>query len=125
MPWWGCSHRFDRMRLRPMKRVVTGHDGDGKAIVAIGRRAAHCSRARRYCGHRFYELWNTSETPARVDNAPDVTLRPLRLQPAANGSVLRIVDIPPDSAEFLEQGPHAFGIFRDRCCPSLDCSAAP
>jgi mannose-6-phosphate isomerase-like protein (cupin superfamily) len=87
-----------------MKRVVTGHDVEGKAVVVMSGAPPTIHELAAIPGTVFYELWNTSQMPARVDNGPDVTLKPLRLQPAANGSVLRIVDIPPDTAEFLEQG---------------------
>src|SRR5580704_7358358 len=92
------------MSLRMPKRVVTGHDADGNAVVAMSGAPPTTLELAAIPGTVFYELWNTSETPARIDNGADVTLKPLSLRPAAHGSVVRIVDIPPDTPEFLREG---------------------
>jgi hypothetical protein len=48
-------------------------------------------------GLAFTEVWNTSSTPARVDNAPDPTVgRTPQTTPPAGGTIIRVVDIPPE-----------------------------
>jgi mannose-6-phosphate isomerase-like protein (cupin superfamily) len=92
------------MTLRAIKRVVTGHDAAGKAVMCMVGAAPTTVEIAAIPGTVFHEMWNTAGTPAAVDSGPDVTLKPLSLKPPANGSVIRIVDIPPDTVEFLAHG---------------------
>jgi len=90
---------------RPMKRVVTGHDAQGKAIVLSQNDCATVAHIDAIPGTYFYEIWNTGESPvALADTADDPTLKPLQLAPAPHGSVIRFVDIPPDTSEYLAHG---------------------
>jgi mannose-6-phosphate isomerase-like protein (cupin superfamily) len=50
-------------------------------------------------GTVFHEIWNSAASPAVLDNASDPTDKPLQLSPGALGSVIRVVDIPPDSQQ--------------------------
>lgn len=87
-----------------LQRVVTGHDSAGRAVVAMEGPPPTVLSLSHIPGTVFYELWRTGAMPVPVDNGADPTLGPLRLPPAALGSVLRMVDIPPDTPEFLAQG---------------------
>lgn len=89
---------------RPMKRIVTGHDAQGHAVVAMDGAPPNIVELNNLPGTVFYELWKTYTMPAVLDNGPDPTLGALRLAPTAGGTVVRIVDIPPDTAEFLAHG---------------------
>ena len=60
-------------------------------------------------GTVFHEIWATQGTPASVDNGPDPTLGPLVLSPPRHGTRIRIVDIPPDTEEFLREGLRRIG----------------
>jgi hypothetical protein len=90
--------------LTLMKRVVTGHDAQGRSIVVSAAAPPNVVQLEHIPGTVFYELWNTHEMPVPINNGPDPTLAPLRLHPVPGGSVVRIVDIPPDTEEFLAQG---------------------
>jgi hypothetical protein len=102
---------------RPMKRVVTGHDGNGQAVIISAAEPPNIVELQKMPGTVFYELWRTTESPAPVDNGPDLTLGPLRLPPTSGGTVFRIVDIPPDTTESLrrsaEEMKQAFGEIGD------------
>jgi mannose-6-phosphate isomerase-like protein (cupin superfamily) len=87
-----------------MKRVVTGHDAHGNAVIAIEGPPPVTPELSHIPGTVFYEIWNTNQMPVPIDNGPDPTARPLRIPPTPNGSVIRFVDIPPDTPEFLAQG---------------------
>ena len=89
---------------RPMKRVVTGHNTNGEAVVISAAAPPNIVELQKLPGTIFYELWRTTESPAPVDNGPDPTPGPLRLPPSGGGTVFRIVDIPPDTAESLRRG---------------------
>ncbi|WP_077035456.1 cupin domain-containing protein [Pelomonas sp. KK5] len=90
--------------LPPIHRVVTGHDAQGRAVVASDGSLPTVVEIAAIPGTTFHEVWATSATPAPVDNDEDPTLGPLSLPPPPNGTRIRFVDIPPDTPEFLAQG---------------------
>lgn len=90
--------------LPPVTRVVTGHDADGKAIAIEVGPPPHVAEIAAIPGTLFHEIWATAGSPARVDNGPDPTLGPLTLPPPPQGTRIRIVDIPPDTEDFLRHG---------------------
>ncbi|OGB14954.1 MAG: cupin [Burkholderiales bacterium RIFCSPLOWO2_12_67_14] len=92
------------MSFPPIHRVVTGHDADGKAIIASSGPLPTVVEIAAIPGTVFHEVWSTTATPAPVDNGADPTLGPLMLPPPQQGTRMRFVDIPPDTAEFLAQG---------------------
>lgn len=89
---------------RPLQRIVTGHNDEGKSVVALEGNPPTILELQHIPGTFFYELWSTTGTPAPVDNGVDPTTGPLVLPPPRNGTRVRIVEIPPDSAEFLQHG---------------------
>ncbi|MCS7006150.1 MAG: cupin domain-containing protein [Thermoleophilia bacterium] len=78
------------------RRIVTGHGRDGRSTI-LEDGAPPVSRS--VPGATFYELWRTSEAPAplapREEREP--TDRPLVVPPDPGGTVLRIVDLEPQS----------------------------
>ena len=92
------------MSFPPIHRVVTGHDPDGRAIVASEGPLPTVVEITAIPGTVFHEVWSTIGSPAPVDNGADPTLGPLMLPPPKQGTRIRFVDIPPDTAEFLSQG---------------------
>lgn len=92
------------MSFPAIHRVVTGHDADGKAVVASDGPLPTVVEIAAIPGTVFHEVWSTSGTPARVDNGADPSLGPLMLPPPKAGTRIRFVDIPPDTAEFLAHG---------------------
>ncbi len=97
------------MSFPPIHRVVTGHDADGKAVVASNGPLPTVAEITAIPGTVFHEVWATSGTPAPVDNGPDPTAGPLMLPPPKQSTRIRFVDIPPDSAEFLAHGAQRMG----------------
>lgn len=87
------------MNQPPVRRVVTGHDERGRAIIAMDGTPPTVIPFVAVPGTTFYEIWRTDSTPARIDNGADPTLRPLQLAPTPRGSVIRVLDIPPDSIQ--------------------------
>lgn len=92
------------MTLPRIHRVVTGHDANGKAVVASNGPLPTVVEVAAIPGTIFHEVWSTSGTPAAVDNGPDPSLGGLRLPPPKHGTRIRFVDIPPDTSEFIAQG---------------------
>lgn len=85
--------------LSPFKRVVTGHDDQGQAVVALQGAPAQSIAIKAVPGTVFHELWRTTQCPAHLDNAADPVTGPLQLSPPPAGSLIRVVDIPPDSVQ--------------------------
>ncbi len=92
------------MSLPPIHRVVTGHDSNGKAIVSTDGPLPTVIEVAAIPGTVFHEVWSTEGSPVQVDNGDDPTISPLKLPPPKQGTRIRIVDIPPDSEEFLAHG---------------------
>lgn len=92
------------MTLPQIRRVVTGHDQQGAAIISSDGPLPTVSELAAIPGTFFHEIWSTQATPALIDNGPDPTIGPLRLPPPPNGSRIRFVDIPPDTDDFLRNG---------------------
>ena len=68
---------------RPVRRIVTGHDAQGRSIVTEDRNApsVHTNPKRR--GYHLTQLWATDQTPA-VNSASPTTK--IRLRPTASPS---------------------------------------
>ena len=92
------------MPLPPIHRVVTGHDADGKAIVASNGPLPTVMEIAAIPGTVFHEVWSTAGAPAPIDNGPDPTVGALVLPPPKLGTRIRFVDIPPDTEDFLAHG---------------------
>ena len=92
------------MSFPPIHRVVTGHDADGRAIVASDGPLPTVVEIQAIPGTVFHEVWETRATPAPVDNGADPTTGPLKLPPPKQGTRIRFVDIPPDTDDFLAKG---------------------
>jgi len=81
---------------KPVRRVVTGHDASGKAIVLMDSEAPN--RKVRQTGLVSTLVWVTDETPADISGNADRAAREIGVPPPPNGSILRVVDFPPESA---------------------------
>jgi hypothetical protein len=86
-------------KLRPIRRIVTGHDGGGSAIILEDKAAAQVL-AIGVPEHGVTDLWKTSTVPTNNDVYTDPCVGRLALQPPQQGTVFRIVEFPPD-AEFF------------------------
>ena len=82
---------------KAFRRVVTGHNAQGRAIfVSDGSAPAVYDRGPGATA--VTELWETGATPASNAGNDDPTAgRPQRLPPPKNGSKFRVVEYPPDS----------------------------
>ncbi|PHR25441.1 MAG: cupin [Hoeflea sp.] len=85
------------MISKNVRRVVTGHDPSGKAVVLSDGEPPHVTRPEHQPGLAFHELWNTRATPSLV-TAQEAEPTDLHhdTAPPKGGTVIRIVDIPPE-----------------------------
>jgi len=80
-----------------VRRVVTGHDADGKSIFIADGEAPNMKEMGSGSGLAITELWETNRTPASNEGSADAGNRKPRLEPPKNGTVFRIVEFPPDT----------------------------
>jgi cell division septation protein DedD len=80
-----------------VRRVVTGHDKDGKSIFIEDRHAPNVMEMASMPGLALTDLWETTGSPADNSGSKDAAARPVRLEPPKGGSILRIVEFPPDA----------------------------
>jgi hypothetical protein len=81
-----------------VRRVVTGHDAEGKSVFLTDGPAPNVKEMAAMPGLALTDLWETKGAPARNEGTADNADRPVRLEPPRNGTILRIVEFPPDSA---------------------------
>lgn len=85
------------MAKATFRRVVTGHDDRGRAVIVEDGPPARVFDNLGEKGLVFYEVWNTRETPARIDRAGgEPAEERLTLAPPRNGTRIRVLDIPVD-----------------------------
>jgi mannose-6-phosphate isomerase-like protein (cupin superfamily) len=79
------------------RRVVTGHDPDGKSVVlSDGTPPQHHPMRGREVGADFYEMWNTTRVVPELTSMEgrEPSERDFTIMPVA-GHLLRIIDIYP------------------------------
>jgi mannose-6-phosphate isomerase-like protein (cupin superfamily) len=85
------------MITAPFRRIVTGHDEAGRAIIQEDARPPRAARIGGEHGPVFYEVWNTTDTPARIDRASGEPAEDgIQLSPPKNGTRIRVLDVPPE-----------------------------
>ena len=80
-----------------IRRVVTGHDKGGKAVVLSDGPvpAVHGNPIRP--GQISFEVWKTAAMPVPLaGEEPEPTTGPRTLHPPARGTLLRISEVPPE-----------------------------
>jgi len=78
----------------PTRRVVTGKDENGKAVVMIdGMASVH---ERKETGVAMSMVWVTDAMPAEVSFEADAAARKVGVPPPSNGTIFRVVEFAPD-----------------------------
>ena len=81
-----------------IRRVVTGHDRDGKSIFIMDGKAPNILEMKSMPGVALTDLWRTTTSPALNGGNKDAAAGRIKLEPPGNGTILRIVEFPPDAA---------------------------
>ena len=81
-----------------IRRVVTGHDRNGKSIFVEDRKAPNVLEMASMPGVALTDLWRTATSPASNSGSKDAAAGRIKLEPPASGTILRIVEFPPDKA---------------------------
>ncbi|MFL5847061.1 MAG: cupin domain-containing protein [Solirubrobacteraceae bacterium] len=85
--------------LPPVRRVVTGHDDEGRSIIVSDGPSPHSNAPAIVPELVARVLWTTESIPAsnagNADAAPAGVVPPI--SPAPGGTIFRIADFPPDT----------------------------
>lgn len=80
-----------------VRRIVTGHDAKGGSTFLSDGTARNIKEMASMPGLALTDLWETKGAPASNEGEADAADRPVHLEPPKNGTILRIVEFPPDS----------------------------
>jgi quercetin dioxygenase-like cupin family protein len=83
-----------------VRRVVTGHDAQGRAIVTIDEIAKNVVSRRE--GHSSTVIWSNADTPADNSEAGDQGLRDIA-DSAQSGSIFRVIEYAPGVASRMHR----------------------
>ena len=83
--------------LRTIRRVITGHDSQGRSIIASDEASPNTIAISDSPAFGMTDLWVTHDAPA--DNAApgDPATRKIVLEPPPRGTIFRVVEFPPDA----------------------------
>jgi mannose-6-phosphate isomerase-like protein (cupin superfamily) len=87
----------ERMQVRPVRRIVTGHDGNGHAKVVSDAICPHIRTSPQRGGVAYTNLWQTDRMPVPIHGATDPVTEAMNLEPLPNGTNLRFVEFEPES----------------------------
>ena len=80
--------------MQGTRRVVTGHDDQGKAVVLFDGPAPNMKQ-RKAGGNVLTMLWVTDENPADMSRSTDRADRQIGVPPPAKGTIFRVVEFAP------------------------------
>jgi quercetin dioxygenase-like cupin family protein len=87
---------------RTIRRVVTGHDENGRAICVSDDTASNLLQHRNRPGVTLTNLWQCETTPAEYDGEEETVDGPFVLHPPEGGSVFRVVEFEPEDPEVMK-----------------------
>ncbi len=77
--------------LSPVRRIVTGHDCNGRSVVVSDDVSPHTK------AERLTDLWRTFAAPASNTGGADQPAAAVELKPPSNGTVFRYFQIKPEA----------------------------
>jgi mannose-6-phosphate isomerase-like protein (cupin superfamily) len=98
--------------ILPVRRVVTGHDDQGRSSIILDEASPHVTPFMGIPGFAVIDLWRNTATPAEIAVASDPCSPPLEIAPPAGGAVFRTTQFPPertwrpDGGAAAEGNPH-------------------
>ena len=84
-----------------IRRIVTGHDETGKAVVEKDDMMTNVKLMR--SGNSAATLWVTDDAPAEVEGGEDPAYRDMDIEPPARGTVFRILEVVPGKKAFMHR----------------------
>ena len=85
--------------LPPIRRIVTADDAHGRSRIAEDAPATAIRTVAERPDYRAVNIWRTEAAPAPIDAPDSITDHKGILPPKNGGSILRIIDYPPEAAD--------------------------
>mgnify|MGYP003336531070 FL=1 len=90
----------------PVRRVVVGHNKEGKSILIEDRMAPTVRTNPMRPGHVSNDIWKTGPLPYKLHAVhEDPTPGPRQIHPPKGGTIIRIAEIGPESDEIRNMTP--------------------
>jgi naringenin degradation protein FdeH len=83
--------------LKPIRRIITGHDAQGRSIIASDAPSPHALAILNTPAYGLTDLWVTHDSPADNAGVDDPAARKIVLEPPPRGTIFRVVEFPPDA----------------------------
>ncbi len=83
-------------KVRKIRRIITGHDAKGRSVFVADKPSPHVIATAGVPVFGVTDVWRTDRTPADNKSTKDPCKGIQQLAPQANGSVVRVVEFPPD-----------------------------
>jgi len=96
--------------LPPIRRIVTGHDPQGRSCIVEDGPSPAVRLVTERPGYRVTNVWRTTGSPAPI-NDPDSIADHRGVAPPVGGTIIRIIDIPPEAADPQERKRQAAATF--------------
>lgn len=84
-----------------IRRIVTDHDSEGRAIVGMDEVMTNVHKLR--SGNIQSLIWMTDDTPADIEGDEDPAARVIDIEPPARGSVFRILELAPGKEAYMHR----------------------
>jgi mannose-6-phosphate isomerase-like protein (cupin superfamily) len=81
-----------------IRRVITGLNAQGQSTILFDDQNGQLKEMESMPGVALTDIWETTTAPADNSGTKDAVKRPVRLEPLPGGSILRVVEFPPDTA---------------------------
>ena len=92
-----------RTSLPPIRRIVTVDDANGRSRISEDAPASAIRTVPERPGYRAVNLWRTEAAPAPIAAPDNIAEHKGILPPKKGGSILRIIDYPPESSDPQER----------------------
>jgi hypothetical protein len=88
--------------LPPVRRIITEDDAQGRSRIAQDAPATAIRTVADRPGYRAVNVWRTEEMPIPI-GAPDSIEAHKGILPPKNGTILRVIDFPPEPKDPAER----------------------
>jgi mannose-6-phosphate isomerase-like protein (cupin superfamily) len=96
----------DQNPTKVFRRIVTGHDQDGRAVILSQSPPDRVQQVGGPGGPIFFEVWHTEEMPVLIDRQSNEPAESgLVLSPPKGGTRIRVIDFPPEGEGILSLTP--------------------
>jgi quercetin dioxygenase-like cupin family protein len=83
--------------LKPIRRIVTGHNAKGKSVFLSDGPSPHVLTIPGVPTFGLTNLWITNGAPADNAGTQDAAAAKVVLEPPPSGTIFRVVEFPPDN----------------------------